>query len=313
MTAELAYRPPVDGPVWRRRLLHSAPARIVLTILLIALLGFVLFLPFKALGWVGPQADRLHGITAALLLYVVPSVAGYLLASRWLESRRPAELARGRRLLPDLAIGIACGAAYISACAGTLWLLGAYRVVDVRPDIPFAGTLFVTGVGAGVFEEIIFRGVLFRIIEESLGTWSALAVSALLFGFVHINNPGATVWSSVAIAIEAGLLLGMAYQVTRSLPLCMGIHAAWNFTQGSVYGSPVSGLPTKNSWLVPQFTGPEWLTGGPFGFEASVVAAGIGLAVSVALLVVAMRRGTIVPWRPNRAQPAYHGVEATAV
>ena len=311
-TAVLAFHTPADAPTWQRRFLYSPPARIVLTLLLLALIGFVLFVPLRVLGWVGPTAPRAQGITGALLLYVLPSIAAYLLAARWLEKRRPAELLRGRNLPRDLAIGIACGAAYISACAGALWLAGAYRVVDVRTDIPFASTLLVAGVGAAVFEEVVFRGLLFRVIEEGLGTAAALVASALLFGFVHINNPGATAWSSVAIAIEAGLLLGMAYQVTRSLPLCMGIHAAWNFTQGSVYGSPISGMPTKNSWLVPQFSGPDWLTGGSFGFEASVVAAAIGLAVSIALLVVAQRRGTLVPWRPNRAQPAYHGVEAPA-
>ena len=67
--------------------------------------------------------------------------------------------------------------------------------------------------------------MLFRIVEEGLGTWWALAISALLFGAIHIANPGATLWSSAAIAIEAGLLFGLLYHVTRSLPLCMGVHA----------------------------------------------------------------------------------------
>ncbi|WP_427913771.1 CPBP family intramembrane glutamic endopeptidase [Ramlibacter sp. MMS24-I3-19] len=308
----MAFRTPDDASSVKRRALYSPVARAVLFGLIVVAIGFALRTGLAMIGVVGPNVTRMWGISAALMMYLLTSITAYLVVTRLVEGRWPKELLRGRRLLPDVAIGLLCGAAYISACAGALWLAGAYTVVGVRPDIQFAGLLLVTGVGAGVFEEIVFRGVLFRMIEEGLGTWAALLGSALLFGFVHIANPGATAWSSIAIAIEAGLLLGMAYHVTRSLPLCMGIHAAWNFTQGAVYGSPVSGLPTKNSWLIPQFSGPEWLTGGAFGFEASVVSAGIGLAIAAALVLVAQRRGTLVPWRPNRSAPAYHGVQAPA-
>lgn len=312
MTYALAFRTPVDASTAKGRALYSPIARIVLFALIVVAIGLLLKIVLERLGMVGPHAARMQGISGALLMYLLTSITAYLVVTRMVERRWPAELLRGRRLLPDIAVGLLCGVGYISACAGVLWLAGAYSVVDVRRDIQFAGQLLVTGVGAGVFEEIVFRGVLFRMIEEGLGTWAALLSSALLFGFVHISNPGATAWSSVAIAIEAGLLLGMAYHVTRSLPLCMGIHAAWNFTQGAVYGSPVSGLRTKNSWLVPQFSGPEWLTGGAFGFEASVVSAGIGLGIATVLVILAQQRGTLVPWRPNRKAPAYHGVQAPA-
>lgn len=312
MTYALAFRTPADAPAAKRWALYSPLARFVLFALVVAAIGFLLKTALEPLGMIGPRAARLQGISSALLMYLLTSITAYLVVTRMVERRWPMELLRGRRLLPDIALGLVCGAAYISACAGALWLAGAYTVVDTRADIQFAGQLLITGIGAGVFEEIVFRGVLFRMIEEGLGTWAALLTSALLFGFVHISNPGATAWSSVAIAIEAGLLLGMAYHVTRSLPLCMGIHAAWNFTQGAVYGSPVSGMQTKNSWLVPQFSGPDWLTGGAFGFEASVVSAGIGLVIAATLMLLAQRRGTLVPWRPNRKAAAYHGVQAPA-
>jgi len=233
---------------------------------------------------------------------VVPTVFAYAVLVWWVERRRARELATARPLR-DVLAGLAVGAGYMAAVVAVLWLLGAYEVVDTRTGIPFAGSLLIAGVATGIAEEIVFRGVLFRIVEEGLGTWAALLASALLFGFAHIHNPGATVWSSLAIAIEAGLLLGMVYQVTRSLLLCMALHAAWNFTQGTVFGVAVSGLPTKNSWLVPRMHGPDWLTGGAFGLEASVVAAGLGALVAALLLVHAGRNGTLVPWRP-RAVPA---------
>ena len=77
-------------------------------------------------------------------------------------------------------------------------------------------------------------------------------------------NLGASLWSSTAIAIEAGLLLAMVYHLTRSLWACVGLHAAWNIMQGAVYGIPVSGNP-EDGFLVAKMTGPDWLSGGAFG------------------------------------------------
>ena len=126
----------------------------------------------------------------------------------------------------------------------------------------------------------------------------SLAISAVFFGAAHIANPAATLWSSAAIAIEAGILLALVYHVTRSLWACAGLHAAWNIMQGTVYGIPVSGTHA-DGFLVSTRTGPDWLSGGAFGAEASVVALACGVAVSAVLLVIALRRGSIVApsWR----------------
>jgi uncharacterized protein len=318
MIAVLAFQTPDGVPTWRRRLLYSPLARIVLFVLLFAAIGFAVHLLRLVLGWTGKDVPRAQGLTGGFLQLVLPALLAYWVLVRLVERRRPRELATPT-VPRDIALGVIAGTGYISAVVAILWLLGAYAIADTRSSIEFAGALLITGVGAAVAEEIIFRGVLFRIVEEGLGTWAALLASALLFGLAHINNPGATLWSSAAIAIEAGLLLGMVFQVTRSLPLCMALHASWNFTQGTVYGSAVSGIAMKNTWLVPRITGPDWLTGGPFGLEASAVATGIGLLASVLLLRHALRRGTLVRWRPGRAvapanpaQMADHGVAATA-
>ena len=110
-------------------------------------------------------------------------------------------------------------------------------------------------------------------------TSEEVKLAALFFGAAHIFNPGATLWSSAAIAIEAGLLLAMIYHVTRSLWACIGLHAAWNIMQGTLYGIPVSGSKA-DGWLVSMRTGPDWLSGGVFGAEASVVALGNGIGKS---------------------------------
>ena len=221
----------------------------------------------------------------------------YWLMVRWLAQRKLDELAM-RRLLPDTAIGLTIGAGLMLLVTAVLWLAGAYRIVGVQADAPWLRGLLLVGVLPGITEEIVSRGVLYRIIEDGMGSWFALVVSSLLFGFAHAMNPGATVWSCIAIAIEAGLLLGLLFTVTRSLYMCMGLHAGWNFLQGSVLGIPVSGT-APHGLLVATLSGPRWLSGGAFGAEASVVSVLLLGAASCALAVIAMRRGLIKPpfWR----------------
>ncbi|HZY16763.1 MAG TPA: type II CAAX endopeptidase family protein [Ramlibacter sp.] len=293
----IAFTTPPAAPRWKRWLLFSPLARIAIFVLLFMALSFATGALMHALGWLGKGAPAtIHGL-AQLLVRALPALLAYLLLVRLVERRPLTELAP-RRLLPDGAAGTAAGLLLFSAVVGVLYLLGSYHVTGTNPDAPWVPALLMVGLGAGIGEEIICRGVLFRIVEEGLGSWWALVVSALFFGAAHIANPGATLWSSAAIAIEAGLLFGMIYHLTRSLPLCMGLHAAWNFAQGTIYGIPVSGTPA-DGWLVSTRSGPDWLSGGVFGAEASVVALGLCSLCTLGLLVVALRRGSIVPFRPR--------------
>jgi hypothetical protein len=279
-----------------RWLLFSPLARIAIFVLLFVALSFATGALMHALGWLGKDAPAtIHGL-AQFLVRALPALLAYLLLVRLVERRPITELAP-RRLLPDGAVGAAAGLLLFSAVVGVLYLLGSYHVTGTNPDAPWVPALLMVGLGAGIGEEIICRGVLFRIVEEGMGSWWALLVSALFFGAAHVGNPGATLWSSAAIAIEAGLLFGMVYHLTRSLPICMGLHAAWNFAQGTIYGIPVSGTPA-DGWLVSSRSGPDWLSGGVFGAEASVIALGLCSLCTLVLLVVALRRGSMVPCLP---------------
>ena len=175
-----------------------------------------------------------------------------------------------------------------------LWLMGSYHVLSVNPDAVWLPSLLGLGIATGIGEETLFRGVLYRISEEGLGTWGALAISALFFGGAHLNNPNATMWSALAIAIEAGILLALVYHLTRSLWMVIGLHAAWNFSEGTIYGFAVSGFNVKGI-VVPSITGSDWVTGGKFGVEGSVVAVAVSACISAVLLAIAIRRKTIVP------------------
>ncbi|AGG87787.1 MULTISPECIES: CPBP family intramembrane glutamic endopeptidase [Rhodanobacter] len=292
----IAFTTPSAAPRWQRWLLFSPLARIVIFAAWFVGLMMLAQFGFHLLGWgKGTPAPQL-AIAQFVARALVP-LAAYLLLVKGVERRPLAELAP-RRLLPQGLSGVLFGLLLFSAVVATLWLLGSYRVTGSNPDAAWVNALLVVGLGAGIGEEIIARGVIFRIVEEGLGSWWALLISALFFGAAHIANPGATLWSSAAIAIEAGLLFGMLYHVTRSLAACMGLHAAWNFAQGTVYGIPVSGSDA-DGWLISTRSGPDWLSGGAFGAEASVVALVLCSLCTLGLLVVARRRGSIVPpvWR----------------
>ena len=177
--------------------------------------------------------------------------------------------------------GLLIGFSYFIIVTATMSLCGCYHIKSIQFDWEkqlFSFTLFFL---VAVSEEIFFRGILFRIINRRWNPWAALVISALIFGGLHIFNDNATLWSSIAIAIEAGSLLGAAYAYSKNLWLPIGIHWIWNYTQGNILGFPVSGGDNVTSVITPEISGPQWFTGGSFGAEASVIAAVIGLLISL--------------------------------
>jgi len=241
------------------------------------------------------------------------------LAALWfsvrLEGRGLADAGLSLRGAPQsLALGFVAGGAIISAVVGVLGAVGAYRIDGL---VPLAtGTsrvgLFALAFGAlllvGFREEVRDRGVLFRLLEQSLGTWAALGLSALAFGFSHWKNAGATPWSSLAIALEGGVLLAALYAATRSLWLPIGVHWGWNLFEGPIWGAAVSGHSVE-VLLKGTVSGPSWLTGGIFGPEAGIPALVVGGTAGILAVVWMVRRGEVQPgpWvrlRPPADEPA---------
>ncbi len=227
------------------------------------------------------------------LAELISAVVAYLVLALVLEARtQPLEIAPRR--LAGLLKGLVLGLVLVGVCLGLLAVFGVYRVTAVDSSYRPWQDLLVIGLTAGVAEEILMRGVLFRLVEEGLGSWGAVAVSALVFGLSHLNNPDASLWGAVAIAIEAGILFAAIYVVTRSLWWCIGVHIAWNMAEGPVFGSTVSGLGDQASWFQAGWSGPELLTGGSFGLEGSIVPVIVLGALGVVLLVQAQRRGLML-------------------
>lgn len=223
--------------------------------------------------------------TAALVLY-----AGYALI---IERRPVSELSlsgAGR----EWGMGALIGAGLYTACVLVLMALGMYRIEGLNPWT-FMIPAVAMALSSGMFEELIFRGVLFRSVEDMFGSWISLTVSALVFGLVHLANPAGTITGAIYISIEAGLLLAAAYMLTRRLWLSIGFHMAWNYTQSAIFSGIVSGGVSDPGLIRSNINGPDVLTGGSFGLESSVIAFTLCTATGIVLLVMSVRRGNIVP------------------
>jgi hypothetical protein len=226
-----------------------------------------------------------HGHVSDLVLRIIGAAimaAAYLGGSRLIKGQQLTEFT-GTGGIREFAGGLGLGFCLFSAVMVVLWPVSVYHPVGWGTAAGL-GVGAVAALSAGVIEEVMFRGFLFRLIEGVAGTWWALLATSVLFGAAHAFNPGATVLSSIAIAVEAGVLLGAAYAVTGRLWFPIGLHAAWNFTETNVFGMSVSGFSAPKGLIVGTLKGPTILTGGTFGPEASIVA--VLVCVSAASLIV---------------------------
>jgi uncharacterized protein len=276
------------------RVLHSWPVYLLLEVAGIILLAgstaplVVAFLP-----------PGLLTLTVATAIAAGVAVLVVYLACRFLERRPVADAGLVRHhAVRGGGFGLLAGAGGFTLVVGALALGGWYQVADVEPlagVLPRIAVVFVLLGAAALLEEVLFRSIVFRHLEHGLGTWMAIALSAMLFGALHLWNPNATLWSATAIALTAGLLLAALFVVTRSLWIITGVHLGWNFAQGPIFGAAVSGMAGLPSVLQPVIQGPELLTGGAFGPEASLITVVLWGSASMALLALAARQGKMRP------------------
>ncbi len=271
---------------WTRRVLQLPPTRIVLgtLVLLLAALTPVAIIHSYVAKAYRPVWPEVLSAGVALL--------AYRFHVRRAEKREATETS-GAQAVPEVAVGLGLGFVMVGAALAALAAAGAYDFTRMNPwsfalVVPIGEMVFV-----GVLEELLFRGLLFRITERALGTWPALALSSVLFGLAHIPGASATVLA-IAVTMVAGVMLTAAYLATRRLWLAIGIHIGWNYTLGTVWSIAVSGHPAKEGLLTGQLSGPEWLTGGAYGLEGSVVTLGVLLIATVVLLRRAAAKGTLV-------------------
>ena len=220
-----------------------------------------------------------QGILTIIAMYGV-----YVLLMKIYERRQVHELSWKHFPLDSL-FGLLTGAAMVSAIFAALYLLGAYQIIASGS----MQSMVIPGIWVillAAMEELMFRGILYRILEQWQGTITALLVSAAIFGVGHIFNDHADAISVVS-ATAGGLLMGTLYSLTGRLWIPIFFHASWNFTQ-AIYGSTVSGTELFGTYFESVREGPEWLTGGSFGVENSLLTIFL-LAVFIAICWLRMK------------------------
>ncbi len=280
-----------------RRFLHPGPLRWLRSLGWAVLLFVVFIIVYAGVSRVGEPHNGASGTPLSVPLIVALSAVGLALYAgivRLAEDRWPGELAL-KQAAPELLTGLVVGTAMLSAVVAALLVFGLYDITGPRASSPWA--MVNVGVASGVFEELIFRAIVLRLLMRAFGIWPALGLSAALFGALHLANPNATPVAAIAIAVEAGLMLASFYLLTGRLWVSIGVHAAWNFAQGWIWGARVSGIPVKESLYLsaPKAGAPDWLSGGAFGPEASVPAMVIGTGVAAVVLYWAWKRGNFKP------------------
>jgi membrane protease YdiL (CAAX protease family) len=235
----------------------------------------------------GEAVPALYYLAYPLISVIVAYVV-YRAYVRLVEKRTVSELS-GNGAPKELGLGTLIGLGLVAVTVVLLWTVGFYGVLGVNSLAVVFVSLANDGAGAFV-EEIILRGIIFRIAEERLGTWVALAISVLLFALLHLAGPGATIASTIVVGVEGSILLSAAYVFTRRLWLAIGIHFGWDFSQDALFGV---GRGAEGA-LQGELGGPWLLSGGSAGIEGSVVALLLCLVVSAYLLVGARQKGNFI-------------------
>lgn len=291
-----AWRPrALDRPLSQEPVAAGATARWLRPPGVRLVLMLVLFAAVSALAGVVEAAAGIHPLAALLSGLALGALALLLYGAvvRAVERRAATELLP-MAARPGLSTGVLLGLGLFTVTIAVIALSGGYSVAGWGSP---GGAVSLLGLMAvvAVTEELLFRAVVFRLVEELTGTWAALAISGVLFGALHLVNPDATVWGAMAIAVEAGLLLGAVYAATRTVWLPIGLHFGWNAAESALFSTTVSGSDgTETGLLDGDLSGSVALTGGTFGPEASVVAIFVCGLATLVFLRIARQRGQVL-------------------
>lgn len=239
------------------------------------------------------------------IVQVIGAILGLIFYTRFVERRSLIEL-NFRAFFKEFGIGFGIGVVLISLVVACMYFSGVLQFTAFN-GYHNMFNFFGAWITAAFIEEFIFRGIIFKLTEEALGTFIALVIQAALFGFVHFSNPNAGLLPALAISIEAGILLAAIYLLTRRLWMAIGMHFSWNWMQGSIYDIQVSGHELQGVFES-SVSGSAFLSGGDFGAEASIFAIIICTFTGIVLLIKALKmpNNIVQPiWKRNKTINEY--------
>lgn len=265
-------------------------------------------------------------------LTLVATLLTLFIMARWID-RRPFWEYTGRinpQWWLDLAAGLLLGVLLMALIFAVQLLLGWVTVTgtfvsgSIEPFLLSITLPLITFLAVGIYEELIVRGYLLTNLAEGLhgagigaqgATLIAWGISSVVFGILHALNPNATLISTFNLML-AGLFLGLAYILTGSLALPIGLHIAWNFAQGNLFGFPVSGNTGDTATVLAIAQGgPDLITGGAFGPEAGLIGIAamlLGSGLIVAYVYAGQRPRPLAVHQPIAAPPAVPNMPSPA-
>jgi hypothetical protein len=274
-------KPQNHGKIFRNRFGHIRTVwrmLIYLGMVILAALPVIGFL--KAFSFILPPEIGEEKIASAINVVFmlgidIALVLGAWITLRWIDHRRFAlfGLSFSSRGIKELAAGFAFGFLYLTGVFLILWIAGFADVTFGKMNsqtLQSILTYLVVFAAAGILEELVNRGYLFQVLIEGTRAWIAILGFSFLFSLGHIFNEDYS-WISGLCLFLHGILFGLVYFRTRSLWIPIGIHVAWNWAQGPIWGINVSGTEISNTLLESVPKGPELLSGGNFGVEGSLI------------------------------------------
>lgn len=260
--------------------------------LALVLIALVLLGALSALGWLKYDAagniidSKPWGLLLAGVLLATLELAAYRFLVKTFAAREVTELA-SRFAWREVGLGAVLGALCVSLPILWQWAMGM-RTLNTAGVASGIGLGIAIGLLTSVFEELFFRGVMFRLLYEARGTVWAFVLTTITFGVMHLPNPGMTLMEAAILGLEGGILFGAAYLWRRRLWLPIGLHFGWNAALGSLLGMNVSKTGEHNGLLNGAFSGSDWLAGGGVGLRGSL----LSLAVTLGLATILMRTRT---------------------
>lgn len=173
----------------------------------------------------------------------------------------------------DFILGWGIGAAMLITCVLLMWGFGAIRISSVQFSPQLFGEFLVLVLAwsvQGTTEELLTRGWMFSSLSAKHNIPVGILVSSLFFTFLHLGNDGISLIPLLDLTLFA-ILACLVMLKTGNLWVISGIHAAWNCFQGNVFAFPVSGTQAGQAFIAVETSGPDWLSGGAFGVEGSVI------------------------------------------
>ena len=273
-----------------RKIIHFPIIQIVLAVILINVITFFVRSIMQSVLSVLPFNNSTFSVIIIFCARFISVFFVYYFFVQLIEKRKPLEIIINKSSVKEFFVGAIVSFSTISIVVLIIWLTGNVSINSTINSAPLLDS-FLYHTFFAFLQDIIYFAVIFRIIENRYGSWTAITVASIIFGFKHLLFPGYTIWSVIAQTIEAGILFSSLFILYRKIWAILGFHMIWNFIQyGFFQGFEHEGfIPLLNM----KFT-VGLISGMPVGLEASIISFTILTSLGIYLLFIVKKRGMLL-------------------